>query len=155
VKKRLYSAGLTGFLVLCIFFILLILQSRMYLGSYFMNETWENEIYQSMTEKMKAESSRFLGCYKLEETVFSAEIVKDSQHHLIWFDEELNLLKQVPYSTYDLKKINQKADELKMSDYDIQLGWYLQKPVVVLKDKQQEILLDYVSLETVLIYKRG
>lgn len=155
MKKRVYSAGLTGFLILCIFFIILILQSRVYLGSYFMNESWENEIYQSMSEKMKADSSRFLGCYKLEETVFTAEIEKKSQHLLIWFDEELNLLKQLPYSTYDIDKINEKANQLEMTDFDVQLGWYLEKPVVVLKDKRYEILLDYTTLDTVLIYKRG
>lgn len=154
MKKRMMSMGLTAFLGFVIFALIMMLQSKVFLGSYFMNESNQQKIYEQMMEKMEIEQSRYIGCYKLNETVYTAEITINTERFLVWYDENLNLLQKKNSSSFDEGKVHQKAASIGMNEVTVALAWYRNQPVISIENEEKEVLLNYETLEEVLIYKK-
>lgn len=154
MKKRLISIGLTLFLLFSATFIWMMLSSSFYLGPYFKNQSKTEHIYASMMQKVQAENSRFLNSYRLDKITYIAEVRFQGNDLIIWFDENLELLQQRPQSSYQSERAQEIAIARGMQSPDITLGYYKDKPVVVLNDSQEEVLLDFDTLEPQLVYKK-
>lgn len=154
MKKRLISLGLTLFLLFSATFIWMMLSSSFYLGPYFKNQSKTEAIYQSMMQKVQAENSRFLNSYRLDKITYVAEVRFQGNDLIIWFNENLELLEQRPQSSYNEERAQGFASERGMQNPKITLGYYQNKPVIVLNDSQEEVLLDYDTLEPQLVYKK-
>lgn len=154
MKNKLFSMVLSVFLLLILFLICFLNASELYLGPYFKNYSSEMEVYENMMKKLNVQDSEYLGCYKLNEKVYIAEINKNSNKTIIWFDEDGSVLAERKASDYNLNRVISVQQELDMENSDCSLGWYHNQPVFVLKDENKEALINFDNLEVILVYKK-
>lgn len=154
MKKKLISMGLSVFLICVLLLICFLSASGLFLGPYFKNYSSDIEVYENMMKKLNVQSSEYLGCYKLNEKVYMAEIEKSSKSFIVWFDENGSVLAQRDADDADENRLHSIQKELGMETSSCSLGWYMNQPAFVLNDENKEVLLHFDTLEVMLIHKK-
>lgn len=154
MKKKLISLGISLFLVFSIFFIWMTIASNTFLGPYFKNRSETESVYRQMMIQVEAEESTLINCYRLSETTYVAQVSYQSQELLIWFNDQLQLLAKREASLFQTEAAKRLAEELGLSNYTMTLGYYDNRPMIVLSDDEQEVLLDFDYLDVALTYKK-
>ncbi len=154
MKKRLISLLITAFLIFSLLFIWYMINTKYFLGSYYKNRYEDSKIVEQMMNKLLIKNYEFINTHSMEELVYIVEVMENDAENIVWFNKDLMLLARKPLSSYNEKMILSKATELNVADAEIKLGFYNNNPVIVLVTKQNEIILNYDTLEVVLIFNK-
>ncbi len=150
MKKKMISALITAFLIFTILLLIVLFISNYFLGVYYKNIAENNLIHDKLVTQLDAKESAFLNEYHLTETTYISLI--DEEY--IWYNQEVAILARREEDSYDELAIRLQCEQLLTTNCEIEYGYYKEKPMIVIENEDKEILLDYDTLEVMLIYEK-
>ena len=148
-RSLIITTTLAIIIVLIIYFNMMIFIS----GPYYQDDNIEN-ISMAISNKLNATSIDFLNKYTLDEEIYVFEVVNDSGDNIIFYGNN-SIYEQININTYDKASLESYVNDTYKESYEINLGYYNNKPIIALVNTEEDIVIDYYDYEEVFVWNNG